>query len=199
MKAFVVRCSAAILFAIGAVEAAFALTLSERNGEAFLRGSIEKGDAKALAAFLGRSRERPLRVIWLNSGGGSLSEGILMAEEIRKARIATAVDGTRTYCDSACTFLFLAGTKRHYVGGEKVWEGLSGLTGLGFHASSIRGDRVRPSTLSDKGTADMLAFYRRTGAPGAADLAQKAMFNAMFRPNGATALKLGIATTLEAP
>lgn len=187
-----------VALALAATPAA-ALTLRESDGAALLRGSIEKGDAKELAAFLEKPRTAPLRVIWLESGGGSLAEGILMAKEIRKAGIATAVDATGAYCDSACTFLFVAGARRHYVGGDRVFEGLSGLTGLGFHVASIRGDRVRVTMLSDTGTQDMAAFYREFGVPGAADLAQRAMFNAMFRPNGATALKLGVATSLAPP
>lgn len=191
--------SCVLLAAALSASPAAALTLRESGGVALLRGSIEKGDAKVLAAFFERPRVTPLRVIWLESGGGSLAEGILMAKEIRKTKIATAVDATGAYCDSACTFLFVAGAARHYVRGDRIMEGLSGLTGLGFHVSSIRGDRVRPSVLSDKGTQDMAAFYREFGVPGAADLAQKAMFNAMFRPNGETALKLGIATSLAPP
>lgn len=189
----------ALLVAALLAAPASALTLRERDGVALLRGSIEEGDAKVLAAFLEKPRATPLRVIWLESGGGSLAEGIRMAKEIRKAKIATAVDATGAYCDSACTFLFVAGAQRHYVGGDRVMEGLSGLTGLGFHVSAIRGDRVRPTVMSDKGTQDMTAFYREFGVPGAADLAGKAMFNAMFRPNGETALKLGIATSLAPP
>ena len=191
--------SIACVLGLLASSPAAALSLSESDGVATLRGSIEPGDADILRAFLARPRATPLRVIWLSSAGGALQEGMEMARELRKARIATAVDATGAYCDSACTFLFVAGAQRHYVGGEKIIEGLSGLTGLGFHVSYVRDYRTRIGLRSEDGTQKMIDYYRELGAPRAAELAQKGMINSIYRPNGETALKLGVATSLSPP
>ena len=56
--------------------------------------------------------------------GSHISEGRALAKYIREARLATV---TRKACESACTLVFLAGSKRY------LWEGGK----LGFHSGSV--------------------------------------------------------------
>jgi hypothetical protein len=193
----------ALVFGIAGLSAAAstaaAMHLTESNGQATLSGSIEPGDGERFKAFLAQPRSVPLRVLWLASGGGQITASIEIARLVRQARLATAVRATRSTCDSGCTFIFVAGARRHYVGGDGVMEGLSGFSGLGFHSSSIRGDAARMTTRSEQGNQRMLAFYREMGVPAAADLAQRAPFNGMYRISGQTALRMKIATSLQEP
>lgn len=179
---------------------AAAIFLNDRgNGVAELRGRFNQGDEKVFAEFLARPRARKIRVLWLDSHGGVVTAGIEIGKAVRRARIATAVDAQRAACDSACTLVFVAGVRRHYAGGQNVFEGHSSLSGLGFHGSSIRGNARRLTMKSDRGTQRMRVFYHAMGTPGANDLMQRAAINTLFRPSGMTALRLRIATSLAAP
>ncbi len=176
-----------------------AILLSETNGEARLAGTFDKDDEKVFAEFLARPRAAPLRVLWLDSRGGAILPAIAIGLMTRKARLTTATRADAATCDSACTLVFAAGVRRHYVNGASVFEGLSSLSGLGFHGANIRGDAVRPTLASDKGTRLMNAYYKLMGMPGAGELAARAAINTVFRPSGATALRLRIATGLGEP
>jgi hypothetical protein len=179
--------------------AAHAIFLSESGDQATLSGPIGVGDDVRFKEFLERKRATPIRVLWLSSGGGRIKESIGIARMVRRARLTTAVQASRASCDSGCTFIFVAGVKRHYVGGRDVIEGLSSFAGLGFHSASIRGDAVRFTVQSPRGNDVMYGFYREMGVPGAADLARRAPFNSMYRISGDTALRLRIATSLDTP
>lgn len=82
-----------------------------------LSGEIVAGDADRLAAFLRDQAGLPCLedgycpfsgVLALNSQGGSLEEGLRLAEVVRQHQLITYVaDGA--VCASACTFVFLAG------------------------------------------------------------------------------------------
>ncbi|TGD98293.1 hypothetical protein [Methylobacterium nonmethylotrophicum] len=176
-----------------------AMSLSETGDRITLAGSIVPGDGEAFARFLAGPHARPLRVVYLDSGGGKVLEGIAIGRAIRRAGLATAVDAHAARCDSACTLIFAGGVRRHYVHGEDVYEGMSGRTGLGFHTAHRPGNRIEASTLNEHGTDTMRRFYAEMGQPGAATLVDKAAFNTLYRPSGSTALGLGIATSLQAP
>ncbi len=183
-----------------AIMPASAIVLIERgNGHAELRGRFDTDDEKVFQEFLARPRAQRIRVLWLHSPGGILSSGLAIGRIVRRSGIATAVDGAKAYCDSACTLVFVAGARRHYVNGQGVMEGQASLTGLGFHGSFTRGNAINPAMRSDRGTREMTAFYRAMGVSGAVDLMQRAAISTLYRPNGATALRLRIATTLVAP
>lgn len=70
------------------------------------------------------------------------------------------------------------------------------LFGLAFCAGAGPADEP---VLSERGTDSIRAFYAEMGMPRAAELMEKAAFNSMYRPNGATALALRIATSLSRP
>ncbi len=176
-----------------------AIYLSESGGVARLSGTFERGDEVTFAKFLAQPRRVPLRVLWLDSHGGALPPALAIGWLVKKARLTTAVDATRGVCDSACTMIFVAGAKRHYVNGQKVFEGMSSQSGLGFHSANMRGVGGAPSIKSDAGTALLFEYYRRIGAAAAIELSQRAAIDTVFRPNGATALRLRIATSLAPP
>jgi hypothetical protein len=191
--------AAATAMALSAASSAQAIWLSESGTTAYLKGNIEKGDDAVFRAFLDQPRTQPLRTLVLASPGGHVDAGIAIGEMVRKARLATVVDADNSACSSACTFAFAGGVKRHYVNGDKVYEGTTSMVGLGFHPARQVGSAIQPSVYSSVGVERMQQFYARMGMPGASDLMGRAAINTMFRPNGQTALRLKIATTLEPP
>lgn len=193
---------AAIVVALTAFAApgpARAMFLSESDGVARLSGSMEEGAAEKFRAFLAQKRDRPIRVLWLYSPGGIVEEAVKIGEAVRAAGLTTAVDGGSAYCDSACTMVFVAGLRRHYVNADRVEEGLAGLSGLGFHLSRMRGDARTPPMKSEKGSERMRAYYARMGVPAAYELCARAAINTLYRPGGRTALATKVATSLAAP
>ena len=176
-----------------------AISLSENGPVATLYGKIEPGDDDVFREFLGRPRPEPLKVVYLNSRGGLVSAGISIAKQIRDAKLSTAVDALSVTCDSACTLVFAGGVQRYYVGGDKVFEGFSFMSGLGFHTAHYKGDGTTRNSKSDIGTENMRQLFREMGQPGAIDLMDQAAFNSLYRPCGQTALNLHIATSLSAP
>lgn len=165
-----------------------------------LRGMIVEGDAERLQEALRQTDPRKSRVLFLESGGGEVKASVALAMLVRKERLVTAVDASRSHCDSGCTLVFVAGTRRHYIHGDAVNEGLSGpYYGLGFHPAHLRSAGRIPGQASPRASGELEKIYRMMGTPGAVDLMNRAAFNTYFRPNGQTAKKMGIATSLSAP
>jgi hypothetical protein len=191
--------AASVVLASIAASPAVGLSFSDRGSEAFVTGRFDFGDEARFEEFLARPRPAPLRVVYLNSHGGNLQAGIEIGRLIRRARLATAVLATRDVCDSACTLAFAGGVRRHNVGGESVYEGMSSMLGLGFHPAHRRGNYVTPSMKTEDGTARIRAFYAEMGLPRAAELMDRAAINTLYRPSGRTTLELRIATSLAAP
>lgn len=176
-----------------------AIYLSESGGNATLYGPFDVEDGKIFAAFLARPRPSPIKVLYLESPGGSITAGFSIGRMVRKAGLTTAVKADSQICDSACTLVFAAGVKRHYVHGDTVYEGLSSRSGLGYHPAYLRGDRVHVSIKSNEYVVLMNAYYAEMGAPRTAELLAKAGINSIFRPSGKTSLDLNIATSLAEP
>lgn len=182
-----------------AASQAQAIHLTESGPVAYLQGSFEAGDDKRFEEFLKQPRAQKLRVLYLYSYGGAITPATKIAELVRKAGLTTAVRARNEVCDSACTLVFAAGVRRHYVDGDAVEEGLSSRTGLGYHPARRIVNAAEGSHLSEGGSERLRKLYARMGAPGASDLIRRAAINTVFRPSGATALKLKIATSLRAP
>lgn len=178
---------------------ASAIWLSENGPAATLTGPFTVGDEAVFKAFLEKPRAQPIRVLYLSSAGGKIAPAMAIGRMVRKAGLATVVDADAASCSSACTFVFVAGVRRHYVNGDHVSEGLSAQNGLGFHPAHRDRGRVEGSRLSERGSERARAYYAAMGTPRAAELMDKAAFNTLYRPNGQTALALRIATTLSAP
>ena len=173
--------------------------LSESGSKAWISGMIGPDDDKKFEEFLKKPRAQKLKTIYLSSPGGYLRPAVAIGTMIRKAGLATAVEADKVLCDSACNVIFAGGVKRYYVRGDSVTEGFSAMTGLGYHPSSNMRDLRSYATYSDKGTDAMLKYYQAMGQPRAGELARKASFNTIFRPNGKTALQMNIATSLAEP
>ena len=195
MKPFLA--AAALCALAGAPAPAAAIYLSRSGDTATLSGSFAPGDDKVFADFLGPGPAP--RVLYRNSYGGEIGSAIGIGRLVRKARLTTAMRAESEVCDSACTMVFIAGVKRHYIHGERVAEGIGSFTGLGFHPAHRRGNRIRPSIKSEEASDLVNRFYAEMGAPQAADLVARAMINSVFRPNGATSLRMKIATSLAEP
>ena len=172
-----------------------AIYLSESNGKATLSGLILVGDEKVFAEFLAQPRTRPIRVLFLDSNGGSMSGGIGIGLLVRKAHLTTAVNATSNHCVSACTLIFASGIKRHNIHGEGIEEGYNSQSGLGYHTASFIGT----SNAAHKGDEIANKFYAIMGSPAAGILAAKGRGSSVYRPSGATSLVLKIATSLGEP
>ena len=113
-----------------AAEARAAALIEEtlRNGHVILHltGRIDSKDAALFAAAVGKlsAAGKRIDVVSLNSIGGQLGEGALIAEVIKASQLATRVeDGA--LCASACFLAFAAGEPRTahpnaYIGVHKA-------------------------------------------------------------------------------
>jgi hypothetical protein len=114
-----------------------------------LHGTFGAGSADVVRRLLA---ENPgIRTIALASIGGRLREAAEIAALARTRRLNTYVD---TVCESACTFVFLAGADRAATPNARV----------GFHRPSFAG--VNP-VAQVRATERMLETYRDAGIPRA--------------------------------
>lgn len=180
---------------LAAPQSAKAIYLSENGGNATMLGQMLVGDEKVFAEFLARPRAQPIRVLYLDSYGGSLSAGIGIGLIVRKAGLTTAVNAPYKSCVSACTLIFAAGVRRHYIHGETIEDGYNSASGLGYHTASF----VGTSVAAHKGDDIANRFYTAMGSPAAGGLAAKGRGSSVYRPSGATSLSLKIATSLAEP
>lgn len=178
---------------------ASAIWLSETGSVATLTGPFVMGDDAVFKAFLEKPRPQPLKILYLSSGGGKVGPAVAIGRMVRRAGLATVVDADAAACSSACTLVFVAGVRRHYVNGDHVAEGMSARNALGFHPAHRAGGRRDGNTHSEKASERIRRYFAEMGTPRAAELMDKAAFNSFYRPNGQIALALHIATSLSAP
>ncbi len=95
-----------------------------------ISGTIERGDAQRVQAFLAGLPKGPRIVIELHSSGGSIEEALRLGRHIHASRIGTAVTGAGRECLSACALTFLAG--RDTAGRADRVKGRQ--SQVGFHA-----------------------------------------------------------------
>lgn len=193
-----VFCASVATLALAAPASA-TIYLREQGSRVYLSGVFETGDDARFAAFLAQPRAEKLKTVYLDSFGGTIDAGIGIGLLLRKAGLATAVDARGATCDSACTLIFAGGTRRYYVNGSVIFEGFSARGGLGYHPAHSRDGSWTRQQFSNRGTEMMAQFYRRMGQPGAIELMRRAGFSSIYRPSGATAMALKIATSLDAP
>ena len=177
--------------------------LSERGPVAFLSSSrLQPGDEQTVAEFLQRPRQEPLRIVYLDSVGGSTQTAVAIGRMIRAQGLDTAFHVGRARCVSACTTMFLGGVHRYYIGSDGVPDGIATHLGLGFH----------PSNGGARGEAMINEYYQEMGVPGAADLRYRVYpresiveptheRNAMrmFFAGGRSAVQEGVATSTSEP
>lgn len=192
----------ALLLAISffTVQPAFALQLQQQGPVAVLAGSINPGDAETFKAFMARPEARAIKQLHLASGGGSIRDAREIARIVRDARLTTVVDASRAVCYSACTGIFAAGQRRHYLNAQSIIDGISLMKqdgGLGFHEGSVITADGRKSHAA--ASEAMAQFYRDVGVANAVPLINRADFDKIHRISAPTALASGIATSLSAP
>lgn len=121
-----------------------------------LAGRIEPGDSDAFLAALRKASAADKRIdgVQLNSLGGRLVEGALLAATIKAAHLPTiVVDGAR--CASACFLAFAAGESKSAAAGAFI----------GVHKAAERGGRE--TLRSGAATVAMARFARDLGVPSA--------------------------------
>jgi hypothetical protein len=96
------------------------------------RGRIEPGDAAALEAYIARLPPRRAIAVYLNSGGGSMEEGMHLGRYFHRARIRTVVAGPGVICNGACSTAFLGGRDAE---SGKPWRAKGSTASLGFNSS----------------------------------------------------------------
>ena len=177
------RLGAHLRTALGAQAASPFAVLTQRDGRALLfTGGMNDGAADALEAALRKAPQATAVV--LNSEGGWLREGALVADVIRRHRLRTYVERT---CASACTIAFLAGEDRAAAPSARI----------GFHRPRAVGaehDQTPGATgnelwsaYDDAGLPD--AFVRRV---------QNTPFDQMWFPNPQELLASHVVTRTSA-
>lgn len=120
---------------------------SNGGGFFFVVGDLEKGDAQK---FKDASDSFQKGVVFFNSIGGNLEEGLLIGEQIRKKGFVTAV-AFKDVCASACALAWLAGTSK----------AISPDAHVGFHAAyTMNGDIA---TETGPGNALIGAYLNKLG------------------------------------
>jgi hypothetical protein len=125
----------------------WSITTSDSGREIRISGEIRSGLGDALTEVLEASTG--VERLELESPGGSVSEGITLAQLVEKYSLNTAV---KTYCDSACTLIFVAGRERILAAGGV----------LGFHRcrSLLWFDAL---LYDDKHNAELAGYFRSKG------------------------------------
>jgi hypothetical protein len=117
-----------------------------RNGtEMEFAGGISSGLNEEFKKFIEAAPQ--LRVVHLESSGGRIAEAKAIAELIRQRGLSTYVS---SHCESACTYILMAGDKRWAATNAKI----------GFHPPSFAG--LSQSDLKDL-TSDELGYFVRNG------------------------------------
>jgi hypothetical protein len=112
-----------------------------------LHGTFGAGSAERVRLVLNESPD--IETVALSSPGGRLREAADIAQMVRERGLDTYVD---TRCESACTFVFLAGKDRAATPNARI----------GFHRPSFAG--ITPMGF-DPATDSMLGTYRDAGIP----------------------------------
>lgn len=167
--------------------------ITRAGASVLVRGRIEAGDDLKFATV---APQGSYRAVELSSVGGDLSVAGPIGRNIKATGAITVYDASRGPCSSACTVLFVAGARRHYVNSQSIREGIGGQgkRGLGFHQA-----RAYEPGNAGRSMANMTALYYEMGSPAAADLSTKSPNRTAYYISGTTAMSTGIATSLDRP
>lgn len=122
-------------------------TLSPDGRKLRLEGPVGMGDARRVQAIAAGAPG--LRLVELDSPGGRLKEADALAGLVRQAAWQTRTVGV---CESACTLIYLAGSRRQVMPGAK----------LGFHRASS--GTLNP-VLDRLANHELAQTYRAAGLP----------------------------------
>ncbi len=158
---------------------AYNLSLETDGTELVLSGYISFDSAKKIAIYLQNNPR--IEIFDLISLGGRIGPAMNVARLVEAKGLITYARGD---CVSACTLVFLAGTKRV----------LNKDAHLGFHQPSFPG--LNSSDLGEQ-IADMRAFYLKHGLPGNfVDKALSQSGTAVWYPTQDELIKAGVITHL---
>ena len=73
-----------------------------------LKGKIDDGDTYELQLYIAGLAKKPNVVVYLNSPGGNLREGMRLGRFFFQNKIETVIE-SKTQCASACALAFLGG------------------------------------------------------------------------------------------
>jgi hypothetical protein len=196
-RVLVINVAAPIFVCACAAGPALAGEMSGSGSVATFSGPIRAGDEFKVRDHMARHQ---VRVLFLNSPGGQITAATEIGRMLRRAGVTTVVDAATSNCASACTVLFAAGARRHYVNAAGVVEGRQGLAGrgLGYHQGN-QSTSVHAGGFSGAATGNMVNAYYEFGVSGAAQFLNLAGPREMYRINAATALANGIATSTARP
>jgi hypothetical protein len=110
-----------------------------------LKGHIDEGDTFDLQAFIAGLPKKAHVVVFLNSPGGNLAEGMRLGRFFFTHKIETVIE-SKTACASACALAFLGG--RDEATG-KARRTKASNSGLGFHSFTRDFDKDKSYTADD--------------------------------------------------
>jgi hypothetical protein len=153
MKRILMTAAALALLTTSAHAAQIWVNPAKEHGHVIhIKGDIEHGDAKQFANVVGNAGVRPNdATVYLDSPGGYVMEGIVMARAIKKYGWNTYV-GKDTACASMCAVIWLAGKTRFINEDGRV----------GFHSATNA--KLNPGKRNEYGNAMMFSFYQELGA-----------------------------------
>lgn len=178
-----------------------ALELRLSGSTLVLSSTLKWGAHHEFKTFVDAQPKGAIRTVALHSSGGSVESAQEIGRRIRNEGWATLVDARHASCASACTAIFAAGVRRHYVGTQGLVDGQvesKAARGLGYHEGGSP-HSLQPLRYSGGATAAMINLYYEFGSREAASLATLAPPNRLYVISGATALAKGIATSLGPP
>src|SRR5882724_3856393 len=109
-----------------------------------LKGKVEDGDTYELQVYIAGLAKKPNVVVYLNSTGGNLREGMRLGRFFFQNKIETVVE-SKTQCASACALAFLGGCDES--GKPRRTKASTG--GVGFHSFSREFDKDKNYSADD--------------------------------------------------
>jgi hypothetical protein len=109
-----------------------------------LKGRIDDGDTYELQVYIAGLAKKPNVVVYLNSAGGNLREGMRLGRFFFQNKIETVVE-SKTQCASACALAFLGG--RDESGKPRRTKASTG--GVGFHSFTREFDKDKNYSSDD--------------------------------------------------
>ena len=152
---FAFTAAAAVLWVTSASAASFSTSREkDRDLIVTLRGEIFEGDSDKLKNIIRRADDNgdTVVILRLDSPGGSVLEGVKLADVVRDEKIATSVSGTAK-CASACFMVFAAGSEKY----------VSYTARVGVHGASD--EHGRETAQSSAATISMARISQELGVP----------------------------------
>ena len=135
---------AALAQPAGALEISKHAKDSAETNAVQLKGRIDDGDTYELQVYIASLAKKPNVVVYLNSTGGNLREGMRLGRFFFQNKIETVVE-SKTQCASACALAFLGG--RDDSGKPRRTKASTG--GVGFHSFSREFDKDKNYSADD--------------------------------------------------